>query len=111
MKDNGFGFGWLKKSIVGIDFKYIGNVFYSLTAFRRNTLHKEKDHLINDYEQNLKLLQTKYDTDVNLLKKEHTLSASKVLYIYTGLCAYKVIYIYVTYKVVIYFPTYSKGSL
>lgn len=44
---------------------------------RRNTLHKEKDHLINDYEQNLKLLQTKYDTDVNLLKKEHTLSASK----------------------------------
>nr|XP_020731331.1 centrosomal protein of 112 kDa isoform X5 [Odocoileus virginianus texanus] len=44
---------------------------------RRNTLHKEKDHLISDYEQNLKLLQTKYDADVNLLKKEHALSASK----------------------------------
>lgn len=44
---------------------------------RRNTLHKEKDHLINDYEQNMKLLQTKYDADMNLLKKEHALSASK----------------------------------
>ncbi|XP_014644673.1 PREDICTED: centrosomal protein of 112 kDa isoform X2 [Ceratotherium simum simum] len=44
---------------------------------RRNTLHKEKDHLVNDYEQNMKLLQTKYDADINLLKKEHAISASK----------------------------------
>ncbi|XP_025292566.1 centrosomal protein of 112 kDa isoform X4 [Canis lupus baileyi] len=44
---------------------------------RRNTLHKEKDHLVNDYEQNIKLLQTKYDADINLLKKEHALSTSK----------------------------------
>ncbi|XP_023391423.1 centrosomal protein of 112 kDa [Pteropus vampyrus] len=44
---------------------------------RRNTLHREKDRLINDYEQNVKLLQTKYDADINLLKKEHALSASK----------------------------------
>ncbi|XP_055243008.2 centrosomal protein of 112 kDa isoform X5 [Gorilla gorilla gorilla] len=44
---------------------------------RRNTLHKEKDHLVNDYEQNMKLLQTKYDADINLLKQEHALSASK----------------------------------
>ncbi|XP_047689126.1 centrosomal protein of 112 kDa isoform X1 [Prionailurus viverrinus] len=44
---------------------------------RRNSLHKEKDHLVNDYEQNMKLLQTKYDADINLLKKEHALSASK----------------------------------
>ncbi|XP_036984002.2 centrosomal protein of 112 kDa [Artibeus jamaicensis] len=44
---------------------------------RRNALHKEKDHLVNDYEQNMKLLQTKYDADMNLLKKEHALSASK----------------------------------
>uniref|UniRef100_A0A7N5K8F9 Centrosomal protein 112 n=1 Tax=Ailuropoda melanoleuca TaxID=9646 RepID=A0A7N5K8F9_AILME len=44
---------------------------------RRNTLHKEKDHLVNDYEQNMKLLQTKYDADISLLKKEHALSASK----------------------------------
>ncbi|XP_059003602.1 centrosomal protein of 112 kDa isoform X4 [Mustela lutreola] len=44
---------------------------------RRNILHKEKDHLINDYEQNMKLLQTKHDADISLLKKEHALSASK----------------------------------
>ncbi|XP_077922091.1 centrosomal protein of 112 kDa isoform X3 [Halichoerus grypus] len=44
---------------------------------RRNTLHKEKDHLVNDYEQNMKLLQAKYDADISLLKKEHALSASK----------------------------------
>ncbi|KAM6163536.1 centrosomal protein of 112 kDa [Rhynchocyon petersi] len=44
---------------------------------RRNTLHKEKDHLINDYEQNMKLLQTKCDADINLLKQEHALSTSK----------------------------------
>ncbi|XP_023569872.1 centrosomal protein of 112 kDa isoform X2 [Octodon degus] len=44
---------------------------------RRNILHKEKDHLINDYEQKLKLLQTKYDADVNLLKQENAVSASK----------------------------------
>ncbi|XP_047564086.1 centrosomal protein of 112 kDa isoform X2 [Lutra lutra] len=44
---------------------------------RRNILHKEKDHLINDYEQNMKLLQTKHDANISLLKKEHALSASK----------------------------------
>uniref|UniRef100_A0A452V723 Centrosomal protein 112 n=1 Tax=Ursus maritimus TaxID=29073 RepID=A0A452V723_URSMA len=47
---------------------------------RRNTLHKEKDNLVNDYEQNMKLLQTKYDADISLLKKEHALSASKAKY-------------------------------
>nr|XP_048302025.1 centrosomal protein of 112 kDa isoform X3 [Myodes glareolus] len=44
---------------------------------RRNILHKEKEHLANDYEQNVKLLKTKYDSDINLLKQEHALSASK----------------------------------
>ncbi|XP_029424259.1 centrosomal protein of 112 kDa isoform X10 [Nannospalax galili] len=44
---------------------------------RRNILHKEKEHLVNDYEQNIKLLQTKYDSDINLLKQEHALSVSK----------------------------------
>ncbi|XP_076399740.1 centrosomal protein of 112 kDa isoform X6 [Peromyscus maniculatus bairdii] len=44
---------------------------------RRNILHKEKEHLVNDYEQNVKLLKTKYDSDINLLKQEHALSASK----------------------------------
>ncbi|XP_070250277.1 centrosomal protein of 112 kDa isoform X3 [Myotis yumanensis] len=44
---------------------------------RCNSLHKEKDHLMNDYEQSVKLLQNKYEADINLLKKEHTLSVSK----------------------------------
>ncbi|XP_062030801.1 centrosomal protein of 112 kDa isoform X2 [Lepus europaeus] len=44
---------------------------------RRNMLHKEKDHLANEYEQNMKLLQTKYDADITILKQEHALSASK----------------------------------
>ncbi|XP_014314373.1 centrosomal protein of 112 kDa [Myotis lucifugus] len=44
---------------------------------RCNSLHKEKDHLMNDYEQSVKLLQNKYEADTNLLKKEHTLSVSK----------------------------------
>ncbi|KAL6034519.1 hypothetical protein STEG23_021681, partial [Scotinomys teguina] len=44
---------------------------------RRNILHKEKEHLVNDYEQNVKLLKTKYDSDINLLKQEHERSASK----------------------------------
>uniref|UniRef100_A0A8C9PKN5 Centrosomal protein 112 n=1 Tax=Spermophilus dauricus TaxID=99837 RepID=A0A8C9PKN5_SPEDA len=44
---------------------------------RRNLLHKEKDHLMNDYEQNMKLLQSKHDADISLLKQEHALSASK----------------------------------
>ena len=79
MKDNAFGFDWLKNSIFEVDDEYIGSVFYSLVAFMRNTLHKEKDHLVSDYEQNLKLLQTKCDADVNLLNKEHALSAAKVL--------------------------------
>ncbi|XP_004693412.2 PREDICTED: centrosomal protein of 112 kDa [Condylura cristata] len=44
---------------------------------RCTTLHKEKDHLVNDYEQNMKLLQTKFDADISLLNQEHALSASK----------------------------------
>ncbi|XP_069916522.1 centrosomal protein of 112 kDa isoform X12 [Oryctolagus cuniculus] len=44
---------------------------------RRNILHKEKDHLANEYEQNMKLLQTKYNADITILKQEHALSASK----------------------------------
>ncbi|XP_069849234.1 centrosomal protein of 112 kDa isoform X8 [Dipodomys merriami] len=44
---------------------------------RHNILHEEKEHLINDYEQNMKLLQIKHDTDMNLLKQEHSLSTSK----------------------------------
>ncbi|XP_057569701.1 centrosomal protein of 112 kDa isoform X8 [Hippopotamus amphibius kiboko] len=44
---------------------------------RRNALHQEKDHLANEYEQSMKLLQTKCEADVSLLRKEHALAASK----------------------------------
>ncbi|XP_071459247.1 centrosomal protein of 112 kDa isoform X3 [Marmota flaviventris] len=52
---------------------------------RRNLLHKEKDHLMNDYEQNMKLLQSKHDADISLLKQEHALSASKASDMIKGL--------------------------
>lgn len=87
LKDNAFEFGSLKNFVLDIDSKCTRSIFYSLIAFRRNTLHKEKDHLVNDYEQNMKLLQTKYEADISLLKKEHALSASKVLY--AGRCNHK----------------------
>lgn len=77
LKDNAFEFCSLKIFIFGIDSKCQKYILLSY-AFRRNILHKEKDHLINDYEQNMKLLQTKHDADISLLKKEHALSASKV---------------------------------
>ncbi|XP_060242487.1 centrosomal protein of 112 kDa isoform X3 [Meriones unguiculatus] len=44
---------------------------------RRNLLHKEKEHLVNDYEKNVKLLKTKYDSDISLMKQELALSAAK----------------------------------
>lgn len=44
---------------------------------RQNLLHTEKEHLVNDYEQNVKLLKTKYDSDINIIRQEHALSTSK----------------------------------
>ncbi|XP_006017414.1 centrosomal protein of 112 kDa isoform X1 [Alligator sinensis] len=44
---------------------------------RRNSLQKEKDHIIQDYEQNIQQLQSKYDADINFIKQEHALSAAK----------------------------------
>lgn len=70
-----------KISILENGSKNIESYFLSY-CFRRNILHKEKEHLANDYEKNVKLLKTKYDSDINLLKQEHALSASKVLYVW-----------------------------
>lgn len=76
---------WLiKHFLLVIDSKNIRILFGSLIAFRRNILHKEKDHLANEYEQNMKLLQTKYDADITILKQEHALSASKVVFLLLG---------------------------
>ncbi|KAM6469461.1 centrosomal protein of 112 kDa isoform 3-T3 [Liasis olivaceus] len=44
---------------------------------RRNSLQKERGRMMEEYEQNIKRLQSKYDLDLNLMKKEHALSAVK----------------------------------
>uniref|UniRef100_A0A7M4FR56 Centrosomal protein 112 n=1 Tax=Crocodylus porosus TaxID=8502 RepID=A0A7M4FR56_CROPO len=44
---------------------------------RCNSLQKEKDHIIQDYEQNIQQLQSKYDADINFIKQEHALSAAQ----------------------------------
>ncbi|XP_039358284.1 centrosomal protein of 112 kDa isoform X3 [Mauremys reevesii] len=44
---------------------------------RCNSLQKEKDHIIQDYEQNIQQQQNKYDIDINFMKQEHALSAAK----------------------------------
>uniref|UniRef100_A0A8C3RSG6 Centrosomal protein 112 n=1 Tax=Chelydra serpentina TaxID=8475 RepID=A0A8C3RSG6_CHESE len=44
---------------------------------RCNSLQKEKDRIIQDYEQNIQQQQNKYDIDINFMKQEHALSAAK----------------------------------
>ncbi|XP_074870801.1 centrosomal protein of 112 kDa isoform X2 [Carettochelys insculpta] len=44
---------------------------------RCNSLEKEKDRIIQDYEQNIQQQHKKYDIDTNFMKQEHALSAAK----------------------------------
>ncbi|XP_053148933.1 centrosomal protein of 112 kDa isoform X2 [Hemicordylus capensis] len=44
---------------------------------RCNSLQKEKGRIVHDCEQNIQELQSKYDTDLNLMNQEHALSAAK----------------------------------
>ncbi|XP_034645823.1 centrosomal protein of 112 kDa isoform X3 [Trachemys scripta elegans] len=44
---------------------------------RCSSLQKEKDRVIQDYEQNIQQQQNKYDIDINFMKQEHALSAAK----------------------------------
>ncbi|XP_063149547.1 centrosomal protein of 112 kDa isoform X5 [Candoia aspera] len=44
---------------------------------RQNSLQKERGRMMEEYEQNIKQLQNKYDVDLNLMKKEQALSAVK----------------------------------
>ncbi|XP_008114900.1 centrosomal protein of 112 kDa isoform X1 [Anolis carolinensis] len=44
---------------------------------RCNSLQKEKGYIVQEYEQNIKQLRSKYDADLNLMKQEHALSAAK----------------------------------
>ncbi|XP_029870737.1 centrosomal protein of 112 kDa isoform X3 [Aquila chrysaetos chrysaetos] len=44
---------------------------------RHSSLRKDKDHIIQEYEENIQQLQSKYDVDINFIKQEHALSAAK----------------------------------
>ncbi|XP_042658570.1 centrosomal protein of 112 kDa isoform X3 [Tyto alba] len=44
---------------------------------RHSLLQKDKDHIIQEYEENIQQLQSKYDADINFIKQEHALSAAK----------------------------------
>ncbi|XP_070596414.1 centrosomal protein of 112 kDa isoform X3 [Erythrolamprus reginae] len=44
---------------------------------RHNSLQKERDRTMEEHKQNIKQLQSKYEVDLNLMKKEHALSALK----------------------------------
>ncbi|KAM6245166.1 centrosomal protein of 112 kDa isoform 2-T3 [Porphyrio hochstetteri] len=44
---------------------------------RLSSLQKDKDCLIQDYEENVLQLQSKYGVDINFIKQEHALSAAK----------------------------------
>ncbi|XP_032066894.1 centrosomal protein of 112 kDa isoform X3 [Thamnophis elegans] len=44
---------------------------------RHNSLQKEKGCMMEEHKQNIKQLQSQYEVDLNLMKKEHALSAMK----------------------------------
>ncbi|XP_074116677.1 centrosomal protein of 112 kDa isoform X2 [Sminthopsis crassicaudata] len=44
---------------------------------RNNSLHKEKDDIAQDYEQSIKLLQARCDSDIQLMKEEYAVSSAK----------------------------------
>ncbi|ETE70077.1 Centrosomal protein, partial [Ophiophagus hannah] len=44
---------------------------------RHNSLQKERGRMMEEHKQNIKQLQSKYAVDLNLMKKEHALSAMK----------------------------------
>uniref|UniRef100_A0A8B9MNS9 DUF4485 domain-containing protein n=2 Tax=Accipiter nisus TaxID=211598 RepID=A0A8B9MNS9_9AVES len=45
---------------------------------RHSSLQKDKDRIIQEYEENIQQLQSKYDVDINFIKQEHALSAAKI---------------------------------
>ncbi|XP_032066895.1 centrosomal protein of 112 kDa isoform X4 [Thamnophis elegans] len=45
---------------------------------RHNSLQKEKGCMMEEHKQNIKQLQSQYEVDLNLMKKEHALSAMKI---------------------------------
>jgi len=58
------------------------SLFYLLTTCRHSSLQKDKDRIVQEYEENTQQLQSKYDVDINFIKQEHALSAAKVCFMY-----------------------------
>ncbi|XP_027510229.1 centrosomal protein of 112 kDa isoform X4 [Corapipo altera] len=44
---------------------------------RYNLLQKDKDHIMQEYKENIQRLQSKFDVDRDFIKQEHALSAAK----------------------------------
>ncbi|KFQ31410.1 Centrosomal protein of 112 kDa, partial [Mesitornis unicolor] len=44
---------------------------------RHSSLQKDKDRIIQEYEENIQQLQSKHDVDINVIKQQHALSAAK----------------------------------
>ncbi|NXQ80378.1 CE112 protein, partial [Nyctibius grandis] len=44
---------------------------------RHSSLQKDKDHIVQEFEENVQQLQSKYHVDINFIKQEHALSAAK----------------------------------
>ncbi|XP_053938908.1 centrosomal protein of 112 kDa isoform X2 [Cuculus canorus] len=44
---------------------------------RHSSLQKDKDRVIQEYEENIQQLQSKYDVNINFMKQEHAASAAK----------------------------------
>uniref|UniRef100_A0A8C0I8D4 Centrosomal protein 112 n=1 Tax=Bubo bubo TaxID=30461 RepID=A0A8C0I8D4_BUBBB len=44
---------------------------------RHSSLQKDRDHIIQEYEENIQQLQSKYDADISFIKQERALSAAK----------------------------------
>ncbi|NXL00572.1 CE112 protein, partial [Mesembrinibis cayennensis] len=46
---------------------------------RYSSLQKDKDHMIQEYEENIQQLQSKYDADINFIKQQHAAKTSDVI--------------------------------
>ncbi|XP_051490535.1 centrosomal protein of 112 kDa isoform X2 [Apus apus] len=54
----------------------LGSELQALKA-RYSSLQKDKDHVRQEYEDNIQQLQSKYDAEINFIKQEHAHSAAK----------------------------------
>jgi len=53
-------------------------IFFLLTTYRHKLFLEGKDRIVQEYEESIQQLQSKYDVDINVMKQEHALSAAKV---------------------------------